>query len=105
MNTCTIGLRAGPGSELLGQTAVVGVCALAVWQALLGHEPTHARLHGGTVYVTTGEQRFQSNALLRRVRMEGEMRPYELQIISGPKSLNTTRTEVAPGSDVVRKNF
>ena len=33
------------------------------------------------------------------------MRPYELQIIGGPKSLNTTRTEVAPGSHVVRKNF
>ena len=33
------------------------------------------------------------------------MRPDELQIIGGPKSLNTTRTEIAPGSDVVRKDF
>ena len=47
----TVGLCASPGSEFLGQTAVVGVRALAVRQALLGHEPTHTRLTGGTVYV------------------------------------------------------
>jgi hypothetical protein len=33
------------------------------------------------------------------------MRPDNLQIIGGPESLNTSRTEIAPGSHVVRKNF
>ncbi len=33
------------------------------------------------------------------------MRPDNLQIIGGSESLNTTRTEVAPGSNIVRKNF
>ena len=33
------------------------------------------------------------------------MRPDKLQIIGGSESLNTTRTEVAPGSNIVRKNF
>src|SRR5262249_24690387 len=100
-----VGLCAGPGAEFLSQTAVVRVRALAVWQPLLGHKPTHARLHSGTVYVAAGEQRFQRDALLRRVRMQGEMRPDELQIIGGPKSLNTPRTEVAPGSNVIGENF
>jgi hypothetical protein len=33
------------------------------------------------------------------------MRPDDLQIIGGPESLNTSRTEIAPGSHVVRENF
>src|SRR5262245_8961806 len=37
--------------------------------------------------------------------MEGKMRPDNLQIIGGPESLNTSRTEIAPGSHVVRENF
>ena len=33
------------------------------------------------------------------------MRPDNLQIVGGPESLNTSRTEIAPRSHVVRENF
>jgi len=33
------------------------------------------------------------------------MRPDNLQIVGGPESLNTSRTEITPGSHVVRENF
>jgi hypothetical protein len=33
------------------------------------------------------------------------MRPDKLQIIGGLESLNTARTEIAPWSHIVRKNF
>jgi hypothetical protein len=100
-----INLRGRPRPQFLRQTAVEGVRPLTVWQTFLGHEPTHARLCGGDINITAGKQVFERNALLRRVRVEGEMRPDNLQIIGGPESLNTSRTEITPGSHVVRENF
>jgi hypothetical protein len=41
----------------------------------------------------------------RGFRMQGEVRPGDVDIISLPKFLNTPGTEVAPGSDVVGKDF
>jgi len=100
-----INLRGRPRPQFLRQTAVEGVRPLTVWQAFLGHEPTHARLRGGDINITASKQIFERNPLLRRVRMEGEMRPDNLQIIGGPESLNTSRTEITPGSHIVRENF
>ena len=40
----TVRLGGRPGPKFLRQTAVEGVCPLTVRQALLRHEPTHARL-------------------------------------------------------------
>ena len=96
-----INLRGRPRPQFLRQTAVEGVRPLTVWQAFLGHEPTHARLHGGDIHVTSGEQVCERNPILRCVRVEGEMRPDNLQIIGGSESLNTSRTEITPGSHVV----
>jgi hypothetical protein len=101
----TINLRSCPRPQFLRQTTVEGVRPLTVWQTLLGHKPTHARLRGGDINVTAGEQVCKSNALLWCIRVEGEMRPNDLQIIGGPESLNTSRTEITPGSNVVRENF
>src|SRR5437588_316304 len=81
-----------PRPQFLRQTAVEGVRPLTVWQALLGHEPTHACLHGSNISIAASEQVCENNALLRRVRMEGEMRPDKLQIIGSSESLNTSRT-------------
>ena len=100
-----VNLRGRPRPQFLCQTAVEGVCPLTVWQTLLDHKPTHTRLRGGDINITAGKQVFESNPLLRRVRMEGEMRPDNLQIIGGPESLNTSRTEITPGSHIVRENF
>src|SRR4029450_12749035 len=97
----TINRRSCPRPQFLRQTTVEGVRPLTVWQTLLGHEPTHARLRGGDINITAGGQGLERNALLRGVRMEGEMRPDNLQIIGGPESLNTSRTEITPGSHVV----
>ena len=33
------------------------------------------------------------------------MRPDNLQIVGSPESLNTSRTEITPGSHVVREHF
>ena len=103
MDPLTVNVCRRPGPQFLRQTAVEGVRPLTVWQTLLGHEPTHARLRGGDIHVTSGEQVCECDPLLRCVRVEGEMRPDNLQIIGGPESFNTSRTEIAPGSDIVRE--
>src|SRR5262245_52291205 len=88
-----VNLGGRPRPQFLRQTAVEGMGPLAVWQTFLGHEPTHARLRGGDINVTSGEQVGESDPLLRRIRMEGEMCPDNLQIIGGSESLNTPGTE------------
>src|SRR5262249_40975223 len=101
----TVNLRRRPRPQFLRQTAVEGVRPLTVWQTLLGHEPAYARLRGSDINITAGEQVFERNSLLRCVRMEGEMRPDNLQIVFSPESLNMSRTEITPGSHVIRENF
>ena len=100
-----VNLCGRPCPQFLRQAAVEGVRPLTVWQTFLCHEPTHARLRSGDIRVTSGEQVCESNALLWRVRVEGKMRPDNLHIVGGPESLNTSRTEITPGSHVVRENF
>ena len=73
-----VNLCGRPGPQFLRQAAVEGVRPLTVWQTLLGHEPTHTRLRGGDIHVTSGEQVCERDPLLRRVRVEGEMRPDNL---------------------------
>ena len=100
-----VNLCGRPCPQFLRLAAVESVRPLPVWQTFLSHESTHARLRGGDIHVTSGEQIFETDALLRRVRVEGKMRPDNLQIVGGPESLNTSRTEITPGSHVVRENF
>jgi hypothetical protein len=52
-----------------------------------------------------GKEVFEGSAFFRGFRMEGKGRPVEVNVEFLLQSFNTPGNEIAPGSDVVGKNF
>jgi hypothetical protein len=57
------------------------------------------------IYIPTGKELFQSQSLFRGLRMEGEGNPFDFDFVFIPQLINTYRTEIAPGSNVIGEYF
>jgi len=94
----TLAFAFGPFRQLLRQAAVIGHIPLAVvGQPLLLHQGFHAHVPGGS-----GAAAFP---FLGGVGMKRKVGESNLQTVIVSEFLNTPGTEIAPGSDIVRKNF
>ena len=74
------GLGISPFAQFLGQTAVVGMGAVAIGQILSVHQLFHADVHGIQVRIPAREEFRQATAFLWSFRMQGEMYPLRLNI-------------------------
>ena len=94
-----------PFSEFLGQAAVVGHGPLSEGEAFCPGHLLQSGQHGRDVHITAFEEFLQGLACLRDLRMQGKGHPVDIQIMLLPQFFNTPGNEIAPGSDVVRKDL
>jgi len=93
-----------PFPQLLGVATVVSVGAFAKGQVKLCGDLL-AALHHGIDVVATGEKIFQGLPFLGSLRMEREHAQSNVEVKLLAQFIGTHGTEVAPGSDVVEKDF
>ncbi len=105
MNAARAGLCLSPCGEFLSLAAVERHGARAIGQAFLAHQLRHSILSRLQVEVSAGEQFLQRHSGLRRVRMKRKVPELDFDVVLPVQPLNTNRTEIAPGSDVVREDF
>ena len=105
MNRPATRLSIRPCRQLLSEAAVVSVSPFPVWQPFVSHQSGHALLSGRYVNVPSGEEFFERQSFIRRLRVQRKMPKPNLDIIDSLESFNTDRTEIAPRSDVVREDF
>ncbi len=98
-------LRIRPNAEFLRQTAVVGVCPLAIGKPFGVHQAFHALIHGIDVDTAAGEELLQRLPFGRRLGVQREMNPLHLDVERLFQFLNTPGAEVAPRSNVVREDL
>jgi len=93
-----------PFPQFLGAATIVSVSALAKGQVkLCGDLP--AAMHHGIDVVAPCEKIFQGLSFLGSLRMEREHAPVDVEVKLLAHFIGTHGTEVAPGSDVVEKDF
>ena len=107
VNSLAVRLGDRPGSQLLGEAAVVrhGPPIAGPRKALLpkeGVEPLHHVLQQG---FAAGKEVRQRPPLCRRVGMQREMHVDQLEVVLAGQSIGTDRTEIAPRSNVVGEDF
>jgi hypothetical protein len=95
----------GPFTQFLGQPAIVGLGALTKRQAQFLGDLAQAGQHGRDVHRLPGKQIFEALSGIRCLRMQRIGDPFDSDIKGCFQLFNTTRTEVAPGSDVVAEYF
>ncbi len=105
MKFVTVAQRFGPFAQLLGPAAVIGFLALAEGQATFSGYPFQVLQECLYVSVAAGEQLFQRESLLRRIRVQRKGYPPEVNAVLLPEPVNTPGNEIAPGSDVIGKDF
>jgi hypothetical protein len=94
-----------PFAEFLRPAAVEGHFPHSEGQPALLRNLFHSSRESRNIEPAPGEQLFEREPLFRDLRMEGECDPPEFDGIFPLESFNTSRTEVAPRSDIVRKHF
>jgi hypothetical protein len=98
-------LRFSPLAEFGGPPAVVDSGSFLHGQAEFLGRLLQSGHHGRDVDGLPAEKLFDRLSYLRRFRVEGKGDPLDLDPVFLFELFNTPGTEVAPGSDVVRKDF
>ena len=96
-------LSIGPSAELLREPTIIGMRAIPVGQAGLGHQPLEPLAH--RFDIAPSEQLRQGAPLGGSLGVQREMYPAGLDRVVGLEFFNTHGTEITPGSDVVGKNL
>ncbi len=94
-----------PFAQLGGEPAVVGHRSLPERQPQLRCRPLLAGLHLAGIEIQARIELIQGKPLLRGVGVEGKGLPLDFNLEVLTQLFNTPGTEVAPGSDVIRKDL
>jgi len=97
--------RFSPLGQLLGKTAIECPRPFTERKSKLIRCLPKTQFHSLYVHAAAGIQLIQRKAFFRGFWMKGKSSPSGLNLIILPQLVNTDRTEIAPRSDVVRKNF
>jgi len=98
-------LRFRQFTQFLGHTAVVGFFSFPKRQTQFGRNSGQVVQHLLDVDRSAGKQLLESPAFFWRLRMQGKSRPLDVNVKRMFQFFNTPGDEIAPGSDVVGKNF
>jgi hypothetical protein len=94
-------LKFRPFPKLLGQAAVIGPRSLPKGETQLPGLPLQADPHLFDVYESIREEFLQGETLFRCVRAKRKGTPADFDDKGLFQFLNTSRTEIAPGSDII----
>jgi hypothetical protein len=94
-----------PLSQFLRQPAVVGFLAVAQGQTRFFRRLPQTGFYLVDAHRSPGKKLFQSQTFFRRFRMKGKRPPLDCDLKILSQFFNTPGNEVAPGSDIIGKNF